>query len=345
MDFRKQSSVFDLSIVIPVYGSQDCLHPLIQAIAQALVPTGRNYEVILVNDCSPDQSWKVIRALCQDHPNVIGIDLRRNFGQDNAILTGLRFARGRFIAIMDDDLQHHPSDLPDLLNKIEEGYDVVYADFRVKRQKVWKNLGSWFNGKFAEWVIKKPREIYLSPYKMIDKEVADMICRYDGPNPYVDGLLFQVTSRITQLPVEHHLRFAGKSNYTFWGSVRVWTRMAFSFSVQPLRLVSWFGFIFAFLGLLLALVVIGYRLLFPEDFPATAVGWASLMVALLLVGGIQMMFFGILGEYAGQTYLRVNNKPQAALREIVNTSLSESSYPGTQNLAPQEVSLGNQSDL
>lgn len=345
MDVRGHTAIPDLSIVVPVYRSQDCLPALVRAIAEALVPAGRAYEVILVNDCSPDDSWKVIRALCHEHANIIGIDLRRNFGQDNAILTGLRLARGKFIAVMDDDLQHHPRDLPLLLNKSEEGFDVVYADFRVKRQKAWKNLGSWFNGKVAEWVIKKPKDIYLSPYKIIHKEVADLICKYDGPNPYVDGLLFQVTSRITQVPVEHHTRFAGHSTYTFWGSVRVWTRMAFSFSVQPLRLVTWFGFAFAFLGLVLALVVIAYRLFFPEDFPPVAVGWASLMVALLLVGGIQMVFFGILGEYAGQTYLRVNNKPQAAIREALNTGLPDPNLPGRPPLAQQEVSLGNQSDL
>jgi polyisoprenyl-phosphate glycosyltransferase len=330
----------DLSIVVPVYRSQDCLPALVSAIEQALVPAGRTYEVVLVNDCSPDQSWQIIRALCRQHANVVGVDLRRNFGQDNAILTGLRLARGRFIAIMDDDLQHHPRDLPRLLDKIEEGYDVVYADFRVKRQKAWKNLGSWFNGKVAEWVINKPKEIYLSPYKVIDREVAEMICKYDGPSPYVDGLLFQVTSRITQIPVEHHGRFAGQSTYTFWGSVRVWARLAFSFSVAPLRLVTWFGFSFAFLGLLLTLVVIGYRLFFPEDFPPAAVGWASLMVALLLLGGIQMVFFGILGEYTGQTYLRINNKPQAAIREVINHEPTEQPQ-----MARQEVSLGNQSDL
>jgi polyisoprenyl-phosphate glycosyltransferase len=342
---REPAAIPDLSVVVPVYRSQDCLPALVSAIAEALVPAGRTYEVVLVNDCSPDESWKVIRALCREHANIIGIDLRRNFGQDSAILTGLRLARGRAVAIMDDDLQHHPRDLPALLDKLEEGYDAVYADFSVKRQKAWKNLGSWFNGKVAEWVIHKPKEIYLSPYKVIHRDVVELICKYDGPTPYVDGLLFQVTSRITQLPVEHHTRFAGESTYTFWGSVRVWARLAFSFSVQPLRLVTWFGFIFAILGLLLTLVVIGYRLFFPQDFPQAAVGWASLMVAVLLVGGIQMVFFGILGEYAGQTFLRVNNKPQAAIREVINRGATQTTYPESQELAPQEVRFGNQSDL
>src|SRR4030095_182007 len=242
----------DLSIVVPVYRSEDCLEALIEAISEALDPTNRDYEVLLVNDCSPDNSWSVIESICRANPNGVGIDLRRNCGQDNALITGLRQSRGRYVAIMDDDLQHHPRDLVALLEKIEEGGDAVYADFRVKRQKLWKNLGSWFNGKVAQWVINKPKDVYLSPYKIIRREVVRMICRYDGPDPYIDGLLFQITSRISQIPVDHHPRYAGRSTYTFWKSLRVWGRLAFSFSTRPMRMVSWFGFGFAALGLLLA---------------------------------------------------------------------------------------------
>ena len=313
----------DLSVVVPVYRSEACLEALIAAISDALDPTGREYEVVLVNDHSPDDSWAVIETLCQDNPNVIGVDLRRNFGQDNALITGLRLARGRYVAIMDDDLQHDPRDLPALLDKIEEGADAVYADFRTKRQKLWKNVGSWLNGKVAQWVINKPKGIYLSPYKIIRKEVVETICKYEGPDPYIDGLLFQVTSRIEQIPVEHHPRYAGRSTYTFWKSLRVSGRLMFSFSARPMRLVSWFGFFFAALGLLLATFVILYRLFFPQDFPPSSVGWASLMVALLVLSGIQMMFFGILGEYTGRTFLRVNNKPQTAIRQVLNHSSEE----------------------
>ena len=313
----------DLSIVVPVYRSEECLAALIEAVDEALNPTNRDYEVVLVNDCSPDNSWGVIEAICRSNTRVVGIDLRRNFGQDNAIITGLRLSRGKYAAIMDDDLQHHPRDLPALLEKIEEGADVVYADFGVKQQKLWKNFGSWFNGKVAEWVINKPKEVYLSPYKIIRREVVEQICNYDGPDPYIDGLLFQITSRVSQIPVEHHPRYAGQSTYTFWKSLRVWARLAFSFSARPMRLVSWFGFAFATLGLLLAVLVVLYRILLPEDFSPNAVGWASLMVALLVLSGIQMLFFGILGEYTGRTFVRVNNKPQAAIREVINRDARE----------------------
>lgn len=324
-----------LSIVVPVYRSEGCLDPLVEAIATALAPTGWTYEIILVNDFSPDRSWQVIESLCQTHPYVVGIDLRKNFGQDNALLTGIRFARGQYVAIMDDDLQHDPKDLLPLVAALEkERADVVYAKFAVKYQKLWKNLGSWFNGKVAEWVLAKPKGIYLSPYKVIRKEVAALICNYDGSEPYVDGLLFQVTSRITQISVSHHQRHSGSSNYNFWKSFRVWVRLATTFSVKPLRIVSGFGFLFAVLGVLLTLVVVFYRLFFPTHFPETAVGWASLMVAILVVGGIQMFFFGVLGEYVGRTYHRVNNKPQTAIREVLNTE------PNRDSPSPREASRG-----
>jgi polyisoprenyl-phosphate glycosyltransferase len=307
----------ELSIVVPVYRSADCLEALAAAVERALEPLGIAYELVLVNDGSPDHSWDVVRKLCRAHPHIVGMDLRRNFGQDNAILAGMRLAHGRFVAIMDDDLQHDPDDLPALLAKIHEGADVVYADFRVKRQKLWKNLGSWFNGKIAEWVIDKPRGVYLSPFKLMRKDVADLICQDEGPEPYVDRLLFQVTARFAQVPVEHHPRFAGKSSYTLWKSAAVWARLITA-SVRPVRLVTWCGLALGAVGGILAAVVVVYRLLHPELFVLAVAGWASLMVAMLVIGGVQMVFLGVLGEYVGRTHTTVARKPQAVVREVVN---------------------------
>ena len=316
-----------LSIVIPVYRSADCLEALNAAISDALVPLGVQYEVVLVNDCSPDESWTVIEELCRGHANVVGVDLRRNFGQDNAILTGVRLARGQYIAVMDDDLQHDPRDIPSLISGLEAGFDVVYAQFRKKRQKIWKNLGSWFAGKVAERVLNKPKDIYLSPYKVFRREVADLICNYHGAEPYIDGLLLRVTSRITQVPVEHRARYSGRSNYTLWASIRIWTRIAFSFSVKPLRLVTVLGLVFSVLGVLLGIAVISYRLSSPENFPESTAGWASLIVAVLFLGGVQLIFFGILGEYSGRTYLRVNDQPQTAVRVVLGRGDALESNP------------------
>jgi polyisoprenyl-phosphate glycosyltransferase len=336
----------DLSIVVPVYRSEDCLPLLIDAINDTLLPTSLSYEVILVNDYSPDLSWKVITSLCQSHPNVIGVDLRRNFGQDNAILTGLRLACGQFIAIMDDDLQHHPKYLPALLHKLNEtGADVVYTSFQTKRQHAWKNVGSWINGRIAEWIIYKPKDIYLSPYKMIRKEVADLICNYTGPSPYIDGLLFQYTWRVTQIPAEHYPRSAGRGGYTLWRSLGVSARLAFSYSVKPLRILSCFGISLAALGLMLAAVVVFYCVFFPDHFIATSAGWASLMVTFLVISGLQLIFFGILGEYAGRTYLKLNDKPQTSVREILNTVNCWSPAQSQTEVLRREGSVGNKSYL
>lgn len=315
----QQHSTPELSIVIPVYRSADCLDTLIDLIRQTMHPTGKQYEVVLINDYSPDESWAVMKSLCDRYHNVIGVDLRRNFGQDNAIMAGLRLARGRYVAIMDDDLQHHPKYLPALIAKMEETEaDVVYADYRDKKQKLWKNIGSKIHGKIAEWVIYKPKTIYLSPYKLIRKEVADLICTYNGPKPHIDGLLLQFTFRITQIPVTHHPRYSGKSTYSFWRSAAVASRLAFSFSVRPVRLVTWIGLTIAVLSSVFIVVIVCYRLFFPEMFTPYAVGWASLMTTILLVAGIQMVFFGVLGEYAGRAYLNLNNQPQTSIRQILN---------------------------
>jgi len=331
----QQFSIPELSIVIPVYRSADCLNTLIELIGQTMRPTGKQYEVILVNDYSPDESWAVMKSLCEKNDNVVGVDLRRNFGQDNAIMAGLRLARGGYIAIMDDDLQHHPKYLPELIAKIEETEaDVVYADYREKKQKLWKRIGSSIHGKIAEWVIYKPKSVYLSPYKLIRKDVADLICTYHGPKPHIDGLLLQFTFRITQIPVTHHTRYSGKSTYSFWRSAAVASRLAFSFSVRPVRLVSWIGLIIASLASVFIVIIVCYRLFFPEMFTPYAVGWASLMTTILLVSGIQMIFFGILGEYAGRAYLNLNNQPQTSIRQILNRDnpvphLSESHQPAS----------------
>jgi undecaprenyl-phosphate 4-deoxy-4-formamido-L-arabinose transferase len=289
------------------------------AIESALANLNGGYEIVLVNDNSPDASWRRIEELSVAHPSIVGVDLRKNFGQDAAILTGLSVARGRCVAIMDDDLQHDPKDLPRLIEALDrENADVVYANFSAKkRQALWKNMGSAFNDLVARWVIEKPKGIYLSPYKVVRGSVARAICSYEGRRAYVDGLLFLVTSKITQIPAEHHDRVAGTSNYTFWKSVRVWSHLAFSFSTAPLRLVTALGLISAIAGIVLAAIVVAYRALRPQDFPVEAVGWASLMVAVLMIGGAQMFFFGVLGEYVGRTYLTASRTPQTSIAKII----------------------------
>ncbi len=310
-DMQKMSDV-KITVVIPVYNSEDCLDKLTRRLTNVLDNLGKTYEIILVNDGSPDNSWKKIAELSEVYDKIKGINLRRNFGQDNAIMAGLNYSSGESVIIMDDDLQHDPADIPSLLSGLGKGDDVCYTHFSSKKQSWSKNLGSWFNDKVANVILKKPKEIYLSPYKVIKREVVDEITKYDGPYPYIDGLLFRVTQNIAQVTVEHHERYAGKGNYNLGKSIRVWLRLATNFSVLPLRIATFLGFVCSGIGLILALFFIIQHFV---DGGAPS-GWASLIVAVLFLGGIQLITIGIIGEYVGRLFLHHSREPQFVVNEV-----------------------------
>lgn len=302
------------SIVIPVYNSEKCLPELVRQLLLVLKEKTQYFEIILVNDHSKDGSWEKIIELKKNTHQLKGINLRKNFGQDNAIMAGLNNASGEIVVIMDDDLQHAPHDIPLLLDKINAGYDVCYANFITKKQSWLKNIGSWFNGKIANIVIGKPNDIYLSPFKAIKREVVEEIIKYDGPYPYVDGLLFGITQNITQVMVEHQSRYEGKSNYTFLKSVGVWLRLAINFSVIPLRVATFLGFLFAGASFILAIIYLVQY--FIGDKSPT--GWASMIEIMLFYGGVQLIVTGIIGEYLGRLVLHNNKKPQFTISQIVD---------------------------
>jgi len=303
----------EISVVIPVYNSEDCLDELVKRLTNILDNLGKTYEIVLVNDCSPDNSWEKITELCEVYDGLKGINLRKNFGQDSALMTGLNYSSGESVIIMDDDLQHNPEDIPTLLSGLEKGYDVCYANFNSKKQSWFKNFGSWFNGKVANVVIKKPKEIYLSPYKAIKREVVDEIIKYDGPYPYVDGLLFRVTRNITQVNVEHHERYVGEGNYNLRKSISVWLKLATNFSVLPLRISTSLGFVFSGIGFILALFFIIQHFVNGE----APIGWASLIVTVLFLGGVQLVSMGIIGEYVGRLFIHHSKEPQFVVNGIV----------------------------
>ena len=311
-DAQKMSDV-QVSVVIPVYNSEDCLDELARRLTDFLDNSGKTYEIVLVNDCSPDNSWEKITELSEIYDKLKGINLRKNFGQDSAIMAGLNYSSGESVIIMDDDLQHDPAGIPSLLSGLEKGYDVCYARFRSKKQSWFKNFGSWFNDKVANVILKKPKEIYLSPYKAIKREVVDEIVKYDGPYPYVDGLLFRVTRNITQVTVEHHERYAGKGNYNLRKSISVWLKLTTNFSVLPLRIATFWGFISSGMGFILALLFIILHFIGIQS----PVGWASLIVSLLFLGGIQLVTIGIIGEYVGRLFLHHSKEPQFVVNKIV----------------------------
>lgn len=303
----------DISIVIPVYNSHECVAELSRQIADAMGKNGISYEQIMVNDCSKDTSWDEIKKEAEKNPNLLGINLRKNGGQDSAILTGLNYASGKWIVIMDDDLQHSPYDIPKLYDEAKKRFDVVYANFEAKKQKLWKNLGSWFNGKISEIALDKPKGIYLSPFKIVNGEVVKEMCKFNNLFPYIDGLIFQVTRNITQIDIEHHKRELGKSNYNLIKSIKVFLRMLFGFSTMPLNIASYTGFFSALVGLGLAVWYAVEYFLGKAD----VTGWTTIVILLLILGGLILVSLGIIGKYLGQVYLTVNKHPKYIVKDCI----------------------------
>lgn len=306
-----------LSLVIPVYGSEPVLPELVRRLQamfdQQARPSG-DYELILVCDCSPDRSWAVIRGLAQQYPWVRGILLRMNAGQHNALMAGFSHARGRVIVTMDDDLQHAPEDIPLLLAELAQGRDVVYARFESRNHAGWKVAGSRLNDLVAGYLMNKPKGLYLSPFRAMTADIRDDILRYQGPYVYVDGLILSVTRNIGTVDVDHHERYAGDSGYSLRKSISLWLKMATNFSIVPLRITSFVGLCFAGVGFVLALMLIIQKLTLDR----MPIGWSSLIVTVLIVGGVQLLALGMLGEYLGRVLLILNSRPQYVVGETTD---------------------------
>lgn len=302
-----------LSIVIPVYNSEEIIFKLHERLIDTLSRMTNDFELILVNDGSTDNSWEKLKELASSDPHVKAILFRKNYGYDNAVMAGLRLAKGNFVVVMDDDLQHEPEDMPNLLIEIKKGFDVVYVNFKKKEYSIFKNLASWLNGKIAQLIINKPKKLYLSAFKILHKEIVSEIIKYDGPFPYIDGLIFQVTSSIHQIMGIHHERLSGKSNFSLRRSLRIVVNYCTTFSILPLRIASYSGFAISVLAGIISIVLVILKLWFGYK---SFEGWTSLILAVLVIGGIQLMGIGILGEYIGRTYMSINRRPQYAIKEI-----------------------------
>lgn len=309
-----------LSFVIPLYHSADTIQTLVKEI-EALVIEG-GHELVLVNDGSRDATAGICRELLRDACiPIIFVNHTRNYGEHNAVLTGYRHARGAYIVNLDDDGQNPPAEAVRLWQHAKrEGFDVVYGHYARKEHAAWRNLGSWLTNRITDWVLDKPKGFYLSSFRCVSAFVAREAAAHEGPFPYIDGLILQVTQNLGTLEVHHAGRAAGESGYTLRRLLRLWVSTFVNFSVMPLRLATLLGLVMALVGLV-GLVVV-FFLWWANRGPDY--GWGTLMGALLVFSGTQLVMLGLIGEYVGRMFLTINRRPQSVVRSVERAGSSES---------------------
>lgn len=299
------------SVVIPCYKSSDTIAKVVEMTSLEL----KNYEheFILVNDGSPDSgnTATTINSLAGAYNNVVAIDLSINAGQHNAILCGLKYAQGDFIICMDDDMQTHPSQIHLLIDKISEGYDVVYASYPEKKHTLFRKLGSSFNS-LCEWIfLGKPRDLETNSYWIMKKFVKNYLIMYSNSYTYLDGLVMRTTRNIANVPVKHFERESGVSGYTFKKLVFHWLDII-GFTVAPLKAAFCFGVVTSIISVISAIAII-IRKLFSG---MQTTGWSSLMVTICFFSGVILIFMGVIGEYVGRLFQASNKEPQYVIRQI-----------------------------
>lgn len=309
-------ATFALTFVIPLYKSAETIGGVVREIEALEIEGG--HEIVLVNDGSGDSTGDVCRALMRDATVPITlVEHARNFGEHNAVLTGWRHARGAHIVNLDDDGQNPPAEAKRLWEHARAtGLDVIFGHYLMKQHSVWRNFGSWFTNKMTDWALDKPHGFYLSSFRCVSAFVAKQVVGYVGPYPYIDGLVLQVTQRIGSIEVRHEPRRAGQSTYTLRRLIRLWLAAWVNFSVLPLRVVTVVGLCVAVSGLA-ALAVVAW-MWFEDIGPDRGFGW--LMAALLVFSGTQLVMLGLIGEYIGRTFLTINQRPQAVVREVLSSA-------------------------
>lgn len=301
-----------LSFVIPCYYSEKTISLVVEDILRAFPEKDYNYEIILINDGSEDNTYMVLHSLAENNPRITAVNLAKNFGQDAALMAGYTYATGDYIISLDDDCQNPPEEAHKLIARIEEGYDAVFGKYHVKQHSAFKNWGSRLNDKMATALLKKPKDLTLCSYFIMTSFVKDEMLRYDSAFPYIWGLILRTTDHISNVYIEHKRREIGDTTFTFGKLVMLWLNGFTSFSVKPLRLASLLGGFFSLLGFLLAVIMVIRQIIHPE--PIT--GWTSLMCTLLIVSGINMMMLGLAGEYIGRIFISQNKSPQFVVRQV-----------------------------
>lgn len=313
---KRLTEMDKISFVIPCYYSEKTVGNVIKRIINTVVSNGKyDYEIVCVNDGSTDGTYAVLRELSEKNRKIRVIDLSRNFGQHAALMAGFNFVTGDLVVCLDDDGQNPPEEMFTIIDKLEEGYDLVSAKYeKEKNRSLIRRVGSKVSFAMSHYLINMPKGVELNSYYGMKRFVVDEIIKYKNSYPFVHGLALRVTRNIANVPMRHDERTVGVSNYTFKSLLKLWLNGFTAFSEKPLRLAAVAGIICSLMGIVSAIVIIIQRITGNIQ----SMGYASTMAALLLFSGIIMMFLGLLGEYIGRMYICMNNAPQYAIRETQN---------------------------
>lgn len=302
-----------LSFVIPCYNSSLSIEAVVDEIVNTMnSKQGYEYEIILINDNSSDNTLNVIRNCISNNNKIIAIDLAKNFGQHCAIMAGYSIAKGDLIITLDDDGQTPANEVFKLIDDINKGNDIVFAKYRTKKHSIFRNFGSFINDFMARKLINKPKNLYLSSYFVAKKFVIDELRKYKNAYPYISGLLLRTSNKISNVEVNHRDRDFGKSGYTFKKLLSLWMNGFTAFSIKPLRIASIIGAVIAGSGFIYGVWIIIKKFINQ----AVPMGYSSTMAALLFIGGVIMLMLGMIGEYIGRIYISINNAPQYVIRDI-----------------------------
>lgn len=305
-------SMSKISFVIPCYRSARTLAGVVAEIQDTMKSLPEyGYDIFLVNDCSPDDTYEVIRKLCAENDNITGISLAKNFGQHAALMAGLRKSDGEIVVCLDDDGQTPANEVGKLLAGIESGSDVVYASYENKKHSAFRNFGTWMNDIMTRTMLGKPKDLHLTSYFAARRFVVDSMLQYENSYPYIIGLVLRATRNITNVPVRHRSREIGTSGYTMKKLLGLWFNGFTAFSILPLRIATITGVTFAAGGFVYGIYTVVKKFINPE----VPMGFSSLMAAVVFIGGMLMIMLGLIGEYIGRIYISINNSPQYVIRE------------------------------
>lgn len=300
------------SFVIPCYRSEKTISVVVDEIKSEMKKRENDsYEIVLINDCSPDNVWTVIKRLSEENDNLIGINLARNFGQHSALMAGYAQCSGDYVVSLDDDGQAPLDSLCDLIAKIEEGFDVVYAYYHEMKQNLFRRFGSWMAGKMGEMMLNPPKDFKGSSFYIARKFVIDEMLNYKHSYPYLVGLVFRSTKNIAWIETQHRSRLEGTTGYSFWKLLHLWMNGFTAFSIKPLQFSTLLGFLFALAGFIYAIVIIVQRCMGI----ISVAGWSTMIALMLFIGGCILVMLGLIGEYIGRIYICINNSPQYVIKE------------------------------